>query len=130
MNNIVVFIPHNMESELIEKSAETLRMHQMANIHYTPIIVLTTTDKKPMMTIKDIALILIENKIHELDKINQQMEEFADFIKKQKQEQIKLSSCDKEIQKHQKIILHQGMKQFNTINQYRRRILFNRTQCK
>ena len=131
MNNIVVFIPHNMESELIKKSTDLLRIRQADNNIQNIIIVCCPpqkeeSNKMPMITISELATVLVDLTIQEVNELSQQVQ---NFVIPQVSDWPTVSLDNTKKHNYNKFV-KQNLKQFNQIKLINKRILFNRTQCK
>jgi len=124
MDDVIVFIPHDMESELIKKSAELFRIHQMAkDIKHMAVVIVEPNQ----MTLQELALLLVKDDLEKLDKLNEQMEDFNNSIQQKKHKISVLLSSDKQQSKHKNFIQKPGIKQYNMVKQRHKQIFFNRT---
>ena len=79
MNDIIIFVPHDIESELIKKSADLFRMHQIDNNTQNIIIVKKEKlDKMPITTISEttiaeLAVQLVDPTVQEVKTLGQQL---------------------------------------------------------
>ena len=131
MNNIVVFIPHNMESELIKKSTDLLRIRQADNNIQNIIIVCCPpqkeeSNKMPMITISELATVLVDLTIQEVNELSQQLQNFV-IPRVNEWPTVSLDNTKKN---NYTRFVNQNLKRFNEIKLSNKRILFNRTQCK
>ena len=131
MNNIVVFIPHNMESELIKKSTDLLRIRQADNNIQNIIIVCCPpqkeeSNKMPMITISELATVLVDLTIQEVNELSQQLQNFV-IPRVNEWPTVSLDNTKKN---NYTRFVNQNLKRFNQIKLSNKRILFNRTQCK
>ena len=131
MNNIVVFIPHDMESELIKKSADLLRIRQADNNIQNIIIVCCPppkeeSNKMPMITISELAIAIVDITTQEVNELSQQIQ---NFVIPQVSDWPTISLDNTKKNNYNRFV-NQNLKRFNQIKLMNRRILFNRTQCK
>lgn len=121
-------IPHDLEMTAIKKIAETLRMHQMQNnIPNATIIICETPTKEQTMTVQELAEILVKETIEEVNELNIQKFVIPPRVEIEPAPEI---PDENQKNKHRQNLLRQSMKRFNIVNQYRKQILFNRTQHK
>lgn len=103
MNDIIiVYIPADMESQILERGTEVLRIHII-----------------PGVTLAELAETLVNQTIEKTDEL---IKEFT--------MPPHIEIAPKKNTKHKQFLLRQSIKRFNIINQYRKQTLFNRTKHK
>ena len=137
MNDIVVFIPYDMESELMKKSADLLRIQQIDNNTQNIIIVgcphkKEESDKMPMMTISELAIVIVDLTVQEANELHQQVQNFEraqKFVIPPVHDIPPISLDNTQTNKHIKFV-NQSLKRFNQVKQNHKQIFFNRTRHK
>ena len=138
MNDIVVFIPYDMESELMKKSADLLRIQQIDNNTQNIIIVgcppkKEESDKMPITTIShttiaELAEQLVNLTIQEVETLSQQLTQ--EFMIPPTVHDIPPVPLDDTKKNGYNKFVKQNLKKFNQAKQNHKQIFFNRTRHK
>ena len=126
MDTIFVFLPLDLEMAAIAKSAALIHMHRMQNnIQNATIIICPTPTKEQTMTIQELAEILVNQTVEQIDELD-----VKKFVIPPRVEIADELPNDTQKNKQRNFVLRQSIKQFNLVKQRNKRILFNRTKHK
>lgn len=132
MNDIIVFVPHDIESEIIKKNAELLRIQQTNSNAQGVIIVGCPPEKEisykmPIMTISELAIVLVDLTIQEVNEFHQEL--VQNYVIPEVHDIPIISLADTKKNNYSKFA-KQSLKRFNQVKQNHKQIFFNRTKHK
>lgn len=126
MNEIFVFIPHDMEIALIQKSVDLIhRTNKKATV-----VIVDSNQKSDMTDFNNFALMIVNKEILEVNKLGEQIKEFSESFQKLKKQNHELLPTLVLKNKRPKVLQRESLRRFNLVNKRNKQILLNRTRHK